>query len=133
MKIREALKRINSTLLEMFLGIIFWGVLCQLVGAFLVKDQMMYAGSLWFGILLAVTSTIHMYRSLDRALDREEKQASRAIFRSYTIRYALVATILIMIAITGVLNPLIVFLAYMGLKVAAFIQPITHKLCNKTG
>ena len=35
------------------------------------------------------------------------------------------------IMITEVMNPLVVFLAYMGMKVAAFLQPFTHKLCNK--
>lgn len=129
----ETLKRINRTLLEMLLGIIFWGVVCQLIGSFLVSDQRMYAVSLWFGILLAMTGTIHMYRSLDRALDLDEKQASRSIFTAYAIRYTLVAVILIMIAVTGVLNPLVVFLAYMGLKVTAYVQPITHKLCNRLG
>jgi hypothetical protein len=35
---------------------------------------MMYAGSLWLGVLLALAATYHMYRSLDRALDRVSQQ-----------------------------------------------------------
>jgi len=59
----------------MDLGILFLGVLAQIIGAFIAKDKMMYAGSLWLGVLLALAATYHMYRSLDRALDQPEKTA----------------------------------------------------------
>lgn len=131
MKIAEALKKANRTLLEMWTGILFTGVICQAVGAFLVKDQIFYAKSLWFGILLSIASTIHMYRSLDRALDFDEKTASKMIFRGYVIRYVLIVVVLSIIMLTEVLNPLIVFMAYMSLKVTALLQPLTHKFYNK--
>lgn len=131
MKIISNLKRMNRTILEMYAGILFWGIVCQIVGAFLVEDREMYARSLWFGICFALVNTIHMYRSLDRALDYDEKHATAMIFRAYLIRYVSVAVILGAIMITGVMNPLVVFMAYMGLKVTVFLQPITHKLCNK--
>ena len=126
----EMLKKINRTLLEMWTGILVLGVICQVVGAFLVKDQIYYAKSLWFGILLAVASTIHMYRTLDRALDLDEKRAAMAIFRGYVIRYAVLVVLLSICMVTRVLNPLIVFMAYMSLKVTALMQPFTHKFYN---
>lgn len=129
-RVLAVLKTINRTLLEMQLGIVFTCGVFQLIGAFIVKDQGLYAGSIWFGCALSLTSSIHMYRSLDRAL-ASEKTAAKLIFRDYLIRYALIAVILLIIIETGVLNPLVVFLAYMSLKVTAFIQPLTHKLCNK--
>lgn len=124
------MRKINRTLLEMLTGIVLTGAVCQAVGAFIVKDQAFYAKSLWFGILLAMASAVHMYRSLDRALDRGQ-DASKLIFRSYLIRYVLIAVILFIIMVTEALNPLIVFMAYMSLKVTAFLQPFTHKLYNK--
>lgn len=127
----DKLKSVNRTVLEMDIGILCWGVICQIVGCLLVQERGVYAASLWFGILLAMISTIHMYRSLDRALDFDEKAASKLIYRSYLIRYAAVAAVLLAVMITGAMNPLVVFLAYMGLKVAAFLQPFTHRLCNK--
>ena len=115
----------------MELGILFLGVLAQIIGAFMVKDEVMYAKSLWFGILLACASTYHMYRSLDRALDQPEKTASRMIFRAYVLRYVIVIFCLVVIMITEGMNPLVFFFSYMSLKVTAFLQPITHKLCNQ--
>ena len=75
----NTLKKINRTVLEMDLGILFLGVSAQIIGAFIAKDEAMYAKSLWFGILLALVSTYHMYRSLDRALDQPEKTATKMI------------------------------------------------------
>lgn len=130
MKVTEVLRKVNRTLLEMWTGILLLGLICQIVGAFLVNDQVYYARGLWFGILLAVTSTIHMYRTLDRALDFDEKSASRAIFKGYMIRYVFLIIILAIIMVTRVMNPLIVFMAYMSLKVTALMQPLTHKFYN---
>lgn len=129
--ILEFLRNRNRTLLEMYVGMIFLGILCQIVGALIVENQLRYAASLWFGILLAAVSALHMYRSLDRGLDWDEKGATKYIFRGYMIRYASVALILLIIMMTDVLNGLVVFMAYMSLKVTALIQPLTHKLCNK--
>ena len=130
-KIIDALKQKNRIVLEMDIGILAWGILCQLVGAFLAKDQGMYARSLWFGIAFALVNTLQMYRSLDRALDFDEKTARRMMGQSYGIRYISFMLFLGVIMITGIMDALVVFLAYMGMKVAAFLQPFTHKLCNK--
>lgn len=131
MKILEILRHKNRTLLEMYLGMIFLGLVCQMVGVFIVKNQLRYAASLWFGILLAAVSALHIQRTLDRGLDYDEKTATKVIFKGYTIRYVSVALILLIIAVTDALNFLVVFMAYMSLKVTALLQPITHKLCNK--
>lgn len=131
MRVIDTIKKINRTLLEMQIGMVFWGLICQGIGVFFVQNQIYYAKSLWFGISLGMVTLIHMYRSLDRAFDYGEKGATKMIFRAYLFRYVFFAVILCIIMITKVMNPLIVFLAYMGIKVTALTQPITHKLCNK--
>ncbi len=130
MQLIETLREKNRTLLEMYTGLVIWGMICQLVGMILVQDKWYYTLSIWFGIALASVSILHMYRTLDRALDLGEA-ATKVIFRGYMIRYVLLVVILGIIMVTEVMNPLVVFLAYMGLKVTALLQPITHKLCNK--
>ena len=42
----NTLKKINRTVLEMDLGILFLGVSAQIIGAFIAKDEAMYAKSL---------------------------------------------------------------------------------------
>lgn len=96
-----------------------------------MEKQLRYAAGLWLGVLLAAASAFHLYRTLDRGLDYDANTASKVIFRGYVIRYLAFAAILVMVMLTEVLNPLVVFMGYMSLKVTALIQPITHKLCNK--
>ena len=128
----NTLKKINRTVLEMDLGILFLGVLAQIIGVFFVKDEVMYAKSLWFGVLLALAATYHMYRSLDRALDQSEKTAQKMILRGYILRYVILIFLLLVLMKTEVMNPLIFFFSYViSMKVTAFLQPLTHKLCNK--
>lgn len=129
MKIIEILRKKNRTLLELQTGIVFIGIICQLVGAVIVERQAYYAKSLWFGILMALVASVHMYRTLDRGLDYGA-DASKIIFRGYLFRYAFLVFVLAVVMVTEVMNPLVLFMGYMSLKVAAFLQPFTHKLCN---
>ena len=130
MKIIETLKKTNRTLLEMQLGMVFFGVVCQAAGVWFVEDKGNYTLSLWFGVAFAVAGSIHMCRTLDRAL-LSGGDASGIVTRGYLFRYCMVAAVLIVISVTGAMNPLTFFLGYMSLKVTAYLQPITHKLCNK--
>ena len=123
------LKEINRALLELDLGILFGGAVCQLVGMWPASHKGLYARALWLGILLALLGTWHMYRTLDRALDLGDG-AAKVMVTGGLLRYAVLCIILGIIMITDVLNPLIVFLGYMMMKVAAYLQPFTHKLCN---
>lgn len=123
------LREMNRALLELDLGILFCGIVCQLAGMWFAASTGLYAAALWLGILLALLGTWHMYRTLDRALDRGDG-AAKAVVAGGLLRYAVLCIILGVIMLTDVINPLIVFLGYMMMKVAAYIQPFTHKLCN---
>lgn len=113
----------------MHTGMLLYGIVCQVVGAFFAGDQARYAGSLWFGILLAGVSSVHMAATLDRALDCGDA-AAKVMTRGYVARYLAVAAVLATVAVTDVLNTLIVFLGYVSLKVTAYLQPLTHKFYN---
>ena len=133
---KEVLRKKNRTLLEMHIGMLFFGLLCQgagglcaLGGVKALQDQRDYSFSLWFGVVLAMLSAIHMYRTLDRSLDQGEA-AVKLIIKGYGIRYVLIVLIMLIIIMTKIMNPLVVFLGYMSMKVTALMQPITHKLTN---
>lgn len=123
------LRELNRALLELGLGILFCGMVCQLVGMWFVGHKGLYSVSLWLGILLALLGIWHMYRTLDRALDLGDG-AAKVMVSGSMLRYAVLAIILGVIMVTDVLNPLIVYLGYMTMKVAAYLQPFTHKICN---
>ena len=144
MNLLEILRKKERTLLEMHIGMFFFGLVCEIIGLTCMafgsagkpewmpgmEHAVIYTLSLWGGIAAAALSAWHMYRTLDRSLDYGES-ASKMIFKGYMIRYVLILLIMLMIIMTETLNPLVVFLGYMSLKVTALIQPFTHKLCNK--
>ena len=114
----------------MHLGQLLFGIVCQLVGMFFAQSKGWYTASLWLGVTFSLAAVIHMARTLDRALQMGEA-ASKVITRGYLFRYIMIIFVMVVAALTKVLNPLIVFLGYMSLKVTAYIQPFTHKLLNR--
>lgn len=114
----------------MHMGMCFFGICCQIAGVFLAKSQGIYARSLWFGIAFAFAASIHMCRTLERSM-AAGAAAARIVTVGYLFRYAMIAFVLAVVSVTKVMDPLIVFLGYISLKVTAYLQPFTHKLCNK--
>lgn len=126
----DFLKKRDRILLEMHLGMIIYGGIAWLIGCFFVSNQLRYALSLWFGIFCAILATYHMARTLDKALLCGDA-AAKMITAGYVTRYVAVGVILAGTALTGLLDTVVVFIGYMSLKVAAYLQPFTHKFFNK--
>ena len=126
----EKIKEINRALLELWLGILFTGVLMQLIGMWFVKSKLYYSVALWIGIVIALLTVYHMCRTLDRILDLGDG-AQKAATTANLIRYGCIVIVFVIVMLTDVLNPLITFMGLMSVKVAAYLQPFTHKLCNK--
>ena len=59
----------NTTLLEMWVGTVLFGVLCQTVVVWFVKDKAGFSIGLWLGITAAVLTILHLSLSLNKALD----------------------------------------------------------------
>lgn len=125
---KEKIVRINRTLFELEVGILIFGAACQLVGVFLPIDRKAYSIGLWMGILIAMVSAFHMWWSLDRALDLEERHAVKIMSTHNILRYSLIAVAFILIAMSKIANPLSAFLGIMGLKVSAYMHFITKKI-----
>lgn len=128
----ETAKQIKSnTLLELSIGIILWGVLSQITLVWFVEDKSGYSMGLWIGTALALLAGFHMWWALDRALDCAQDAASKMIVKQSIIRYLVIVVALAAVMMSGFLNPLATFLGLMGLKVSAYLQPFTYKICSK--
>ena len=125
------LRKLNDALPALILGIFLWGVFWQLAGVWFVTDKLGCSIGLWIGVLIVVGMSIHMAWSLDIAVDCGEKGAASIMTKHNMIRYAVVVVVLGAVMVTGIANPLTAFLGIMGLKVAAYLQPFTHKLFRR--
>lgn len=129
----DRLKNVDRTLLELCSGILVFAVVCQLVVLPFPVDKARYTIGLWIGILLALFSAFHMWHSLNKAFECDEKTAARKVAGGYVIRYLITAACLLVLffADRGYTPVLACFLGVMGLKAGAFLQPFTHKFYNR--
>lgn len=63
---KNLLEKVNETVLELWTGILLWGIVCQLIPVWFLKEKADYSLGLWLGILLAGASAFHMWWALDR-------------------------------------------------------------------
>lgn len=121
-------RKVNETLAELLLGILFWGIFWQAAGVWFVPDKAGCSLGLWLGVLTAGICAAHIYRTLERALDFSEKDAQKYVMSRSMMRYGLIMAVLLAQMITEAGNPLSCFLGVMGLKAAAYMQPFMHKV-----
>lgn len=122
---------LNHALPGLLLGILLFGVICQVVGFFLVTDEAFYSIGLWVGILTAFFMAFHMAYTLDTAVEKDVKGAQGSATKHNLIRYFIVVIIMGILMVTRIGNPLAAFLGVMGLKVSAYIQPVLGKISRK--
>ncbi len=125
---KEKFAGVNETLIELISGIILYGIVCQIVILIFWIDEWTYSTGLWIGVVTAIITAINMCSGIEKALDFDEATASKKMQAQSIIRYVAILIILTLSAVTGIANPLTAFIGIMGLKVAAYLQPFTHKL-----
>lgn len=123
------LKRINKVLPELILGIVVYGIIVWLVGIWFVKDKLLYSTGLWIGVLLAAGMAIHMAVVLEDAVSIGSGQG-RLITMSL-LRYGVVVIVFGGVTYFHLGNPIAAFAGVMGLKIAAYLQPVLHKMILK--
>lgn len=124
--IPEMLRRLNKALPELVMGIILYGIAAQSVGIWLTEQKAMYSAGLWLGILLAVGMAIHMAVVIEDAVSVQSGRGK--LITMSLLRYFAVAAAFLVISYFKLGNPIAAFVGVMGLKIAAYMQPLLHKV-----
>ena len=125
------ISKISDTLLELLIGILFWGILCQLIPVWFLSDKLKYSIGLWTGIITAGIAAYRMWWAIDQAVNADRGGAEKIIRMHSIFRYILIVLILGLVYYLNIGNVFSAFLGIIGLKVAVYMQPFTHKLCLK--
>lgn len=128
------MKKLNPTLVELWTGTVLFAALALLAGIWFVENKLSYGLGLLVGTLAAMYLAWHMARSIEKMIDKAEQglDGSVGMRVSSLLRYGLVVLILIATAfVSEYVNPISVFMGILGLKVAAYLQPFTHKIVFK--
>lgn len=120
-------KKMDPTLLELWIGILAYGILFETVLLFFSREPA-YGAGLWIGVFLALAGAFHMWWSLDRGLDLPEKDAVKSMGTQNIIRYVILVIVMGILMCTDFANPIFAFCGYMGMKVSAYLNPLIHRL-----
>lgn len=120
----------NTTVKEMWLGIGLWGIVCELATIWFTKDKAACSLGILIGVLLAMAGVWHMWKVLDTALELGEGAQKYQTVRS-VVRYLVYVIVFAVMMLTDFANPLTAFLALMGMKVSAYLQPAIHKIIER--
>ena len=89
------LKRINDALPGLVFGIVFYGIVVQLIGVWFVTDKISYSIGLWYGIAIAVGMAVNIATVIyDATAIYGQKDANRRIVAKSLLRYIVVAVLL---------------------------------------
>ncbi len=126
------LRRLNDALPELILGILVYGVVVELAGVWFVADKIRYSSGLAIGIALACGMAINMAIVLEDAVSiLGENHAQAKIIAKSLLRYVVVVVVFFVMMYFNLGNLFTAFIGVMGLKVAAYLQPLTHKTISK--
>lgn len=121
------MNQVKETLTGFLIGIGIYAVLIEAVGFFFSEDLLSYTLGLLFGVIIAIFLIIHMAKTLDKALDLPQIQATK-----YVKRQSLLRLLIMLLAMTAGLviermNFIAVVLGMLGLKIGALIAPVFLK------
>lgn len=126
-------RKINETLLELIIGILFSGAVVQLIVLLVAGFLPQFALGFWIGIATAVGLSVHMYWSIDRALDMYPKDAEKYMRKAYMIRTVAILAVAGVVTYFRLGYVMATFVGVLCLKFGAFLQPLTHRLLIRAG
>ncbi len=127
--------KIDRTLAYMLIGILAFGILCQLAIVWFVSKKLLFTVGLWVGIATACVYAYHLWWSLERNLTvnaDNEKGATVFSLKHSILRYLGVMLVLAGLWFMGGITAMLAgFLGVMGAKVGAYLQPLILKLTDR--
>ena len=126
------LRRLNDALPGLVAGIIIYGVIIQLTGVWFVDDKLRYSVGLWYGIIIAVGTAIHLAQVIyDSVSLGASDHARRRIIIKSLLRYVVIVILFFILGIFNFGNLFTAFLGMLGLKISAYAQPALGRVIDK--
>lgn len=125
-------RKMSRTFWEIALNCVLFGILFQIVCILIPYSLAALSLGLWIGVAIAIGVGAHMDITIERSVSGlTEKQASNYMRVNSLGRYVFVVLAFGLVLIYEVGNPLACFAGVMTLKVAAYLQPFTHKFFER--
>ena len=124
-------KEKDSTLSEMIIGMLCWGIIVQSLLLVFFENVVYNAAGLWCGIVISIVMAFHMKRSIEDSLDYTGDYAQKKMQGDSVKRMTLAAVAIGVVFYLKIGNPLTVLAGIFALKISAYTQPLMHKMIQK--
>lgn len=122
----------KQTLIDLIIGIVVLTILFVLIGLLWKGQRWHFVSGVLIGAVVSVLMAIHMYRTILKAVDLEEKGAISLSRRNSVIRLFIVAVLLgLAVLFVSEFMAFGILMGFFCLKFSAYIQPLTHKFITK--
>jgi len=130
---QESMRQAKDTLYALILGTVFFGTVMGAVGTILFVDSRLpFALGTALGMVTACGIAVHLYKTIDKALDMEAEAAVTYTRQMALLRIGLMGIpVIAALLLPEYLHVLGVFLGLLGLKAGAFLQTGILKLIQK--
>ena len=119
------MSQVKETLKGVFIGILIYTVLVEVIGIFFSGDILSYTLGLLVGTAVACALMLHMTFTLNKALDMPENQAVKYTRRQSFIRLLIMLAALLLGVVFNQLN--FIALGVLGIKIGALAAPFFLK------
>ncbi len=121
--------QVKKTIIGFLIGIGIYGIGIESVGLIFSQDRIAYSLGVVFGLLVAILMIVHMAHTLNRALDMEERQATKYTTRQAFFRLGMMLIAMIIALRVSQIHFIAALLGMLGLKIGAFIAaPILKRM-----
>lgn len=121
------MNQVKETLTGFLIGIGIYTLLIEAVGLFFSEDILSYTLGLLFGAGIAIFLIFHMAKTLDKALDLSQAEASKYVKRQSFIRLFIMLVVMVIGLAVKRLNFIAIVLGLLGLKMGALLAPFFLK------
>ncbi len=123
------MKQAKETFFDLMIGIIIYGIAAEVIGLIIVENKLSYGLGVFYGVLLSAGLAWHMFQGVDKTLDFDGKRARNYAYKMSMIRYGIMAAaVVVAFLLSQYMSLAGVVIGMLALKLAAYMQPLIHKM-----
>lgn len=132
MGIKKTLKKMSSkpetrTLLELYVGVIVWGLIILVIGLIFARPMWKYLVGVVIGVVATMLQLYNMYDTIDRALSTGEEKARGYMTAKSMFRLIISVVVMIIAYMIGLTAFVGTVLGLFSLKLSALVNPLVKK------
>lgn len=126
------MKKMNETLVDLIIGIVFCTVVISIIGLLITNNKLSFILGELLGSGIAIMLSFHLNASISRALDMNEEGAAKYTKKMAVLRLIIMGcAVVVALTFPEVFSVIGTLLGILGLKISAYLQPLTNRFITK--